>query len=940
MSTNNNNNTYRRTRMQNNRNNNYGPQNSKPRRMPDSFHHPVNNNSGPDLNVGVYKNERFIFQMTNLVGVVARITNKQAETFEGIFKTLSHKLEVMLDKVHKVDKSNPSWQPCRSDIQPCMVFKPEEIVNLQFLNADPNYAIIGDNFTDGAISRKSNGQVMEKELQPWVSDSHPDDDDDLLESSNTNGWDPNEMFRTNQDKFQIMTTYDPNLTQYTTPMPSHNTEEFQQHVEKAAALAREIESSASYKHRMELENTKDEETLHSAVVREENNSSNTSSSLQQKSQTSTASSVSTPSSLLSNRLMKTSLSGNYSDIVSNPKPANAVVNNIHHTPQQPQQQQPQQPQQQQQQQQISAVQQQQQHQPLQHPHQQLHHHQQPQSHSSRTEIDEFKDFKENFNMQINMSASVSSPPSSMVNNISNVPSQMPVSNNNNNTHAAMVPSTPSSTSIAVTTAVANNTVNGATTSSTLPNSTNATLTQPVGSKSNDESNSEGTSENTEKRNYTLNPNANEFKPRVSSLDTLIIQQQHTPQLQPPVNNNQLQHQQHLQQQLLHTQQQQSKLVQQQQQQQHQQQLQQLVTQQPQMVPPTVGSPPVLYTASGVPSILATQPPQPQFVYTQKYPASAKRATVSARVTNELATPQSANVMAGAPLISQSGVPQMFITPTGLAPYNSVRLMLPGPIFYDPNAVGPNHMFLPAQMIPQLPQLAGGPATAVVSNIHPHLIAQQQSQQQQQQQQPNNNNNGGGNGCPDNGSGAPTPVHYLGPPPQLPSQQHMQQQQHQQQQQQQQQNSHQHYPVTPSTSLAFQPHHQVTIGQPGAGHLQSTTHQSQVIISPFLPNFQNAHHHQAGGYAATMPPTTPGAGALQGQVPPGSTIHPHSLVHPHSMFIAAPNQQGATPAQLGQFVAVNSLGPPNMTAPHPQPLLYNIQQIPQSMHGPSYQHGQG
>ena len=59
-----------------------------------------------------------------------------------------------------------------------------------------------------------------------------------------------------------------------TPLPAHNTEEFKTYEENAAMVAREIESSLNYKQRVELENTKDEETLHSAVVRESQSSKN------------------------------------------------------------------------------------------------------------------------------------------------------------------------------------------------------------------------------------------------------------------------------------------------------------------------------------------------------------------------------------------------------------------------------------------------------------------------------------------------------------------------------------------------------------------------------------------------------------------------------------------------------------------------------------------
>ena len=51
-----------------------------------------------------------------------------------------------------------------------------------------------------------------------MSDTNPEealDDVDILEGGKSNGWDAMDMFRTNRDKFQIESTYDPNMGQYT-----------------------------------------------------------------------------------------------------------------------------------------------------------------------------------------------------------------------------------------------------------------------------------------------------------------------------------------------------------------------------------------------------------------------------------------------------------------------------------------------------------------------------------------------------------------------------------------------------------------------------------------------------------------------------------------------------------------------------------------------------
>ncbi|KAE8277504.1 Ataxin-2-like protein Ataxin-2 domain protein Ataxin-2-related protein [Larimichthys crocea] len=91
-----------------------------------------------------------------------------------------------------------------------------------------------------------------------------------LENDASNGWDANEMFRYNEVKYGVTSTYDSSLSMYTVPLEKGNSEVFRQREARAARLASEIESSPQYRHRVGLENDegKSEEDKYSAVVRD------------------------------------------------------------------------------------------------------------------------------------------------------------------------------------------------------------------------------------------------------------------------------------------------------------------------------------------------------------------------------------------------------------------------------------------------------------------------------------------------------------------------------------------------------------------------------------------------------------------------------------------------------------------------------------------------
>ncbi|XP_053196908.1 ataxin-2-like protein [Scomber japonicus] len=222
---------------------------------------------------GVYNNARMLHFLTAVVGSTCDIRVKNGSMFEGIFKTLSSRCELAVDAVHKrsEDDSSTSAQPRWEDITDTMIFSPSDLVTMICRDVDLNYAT-KDTFTDTAISStRVNGEHKEKVLQRWEGgDSNGESYN--LENDASNGWDANEMFRYNEVKYGVTSTYDSSLSMYTVPLERGNSDTYRQREARAARLASEIESSPQYRHRVSLENDdgKSEEEKYSAVVRDGN----------------------------------------------------------------------------------------------------------------------------------------------------------------------------------------------------------------------------------------------------------------------------------------------------------------------------------------------------------------------------------------------------------------------------------------------------------------------------------------------------------------------------------------------------------------------------------------------------------------------------------------------------------------------------------------------
>ncbi|XP_075875579.1 ataxin-2 isoform X5 [Nelusetta ayraudi] len=218
---------------------------------------------------GVYANPRMVHVLTSVVGTKCELKVKNGAVYEGVFKTYGPECDLVLDAAHRksLDLSIP---PRKEDIVDSIIFKATDAVAVTFKDVDLNFAK-KDNFTDAAVGGRINGEHKEKDLEPWDGgETHNSDSLESLDTDVSNGWDPNDMFKFNEEKYGVLSTYDSSLSTYTVPLERDNSEEFLKREARAAQLADEIEASATYKARVALENDeRSEEEKFTAVVRGE-----------------------------------------------------------------------------------------------------------------------------------------------------------------------------------------------------------------------------------------------------------------------------------------------------------------------------------------------------------------------------------------------------------------------------------------------------------------------------------------------------------------------------------------------------------------------------------------------------------------------------------------------------------------------------------------------
>uniref|UniRef100_A0A8C7DCB1 Ataxin 2 n=1 Tax=Oncorhynchus kisutch TaxID=8019 RepID=A0A8C7DCB1_ONCKI len=219
----------------------------------------------------VYDDGVIFFFSFHLQGTNCELKVKNGMVYDGVFKTYSPECDLVLDAAN-IKSPGPSVGLRQEDLVDSIIFKASDVVVVHFRDVDFNYAR-KDNFTDTAVGGRINGEHKEKDLEPWDGGRQQHMVSGSLESLDTdvsNGWDPNDMFKYNEEQYGIKSTYDSSLSTYTVALERDNSEEFLKREARAAQLAEEIEASSTYKSRVALENDeRSEEEKYTAVVRGE-----------------------------------------------------------------------------------------------------------------------------------------------------------------------------------------------------------------------------------------------------------------------------------------------------------------------------------------------------------------------------------------------------------------------------------------------------------------------------------------------------------------------------------------------------------------------------------------------------------------------------------------------------------------------------------------------
>jgi len=111
---------------------------------------------GRSVAPGVYNNTFFMHTATSLVGSVVEVRLRSGNTYEGVFRTFSGNFDIALELPSCIE---PKSDECKT-VPKHIIFPADTVVTIIAKDFDAQYATAGAFQTDGAISDKCNGKLI------------------------------------------------------------------------------------------------------------------------------------------------------------------------------------------------------------------------------------------------------------------------------------------------------------------------------------------------------------------------------------------------------------------------------------------------------------------------------------------------------------------------------------------------------------------------------------------------------------------------------------------------------------------------------------------------------------------------------------------------------------------------------------------------------------
>ncbi|OTF75173.1 ataxin-2-like protein, partial [Euroglyphus maynei] len=204
--------------------------------------------------------------MTSLIGCLIEVKLKSGERYEGILKTFSSEFQLalcsaaLIDNIDEEKRCQPTTNSTSNNIGnllaalereenvvETLVINAKNLVTFKAVNVDLDFATKKAVMTDSEIAKHDGNAKQHRELVPWDGgDDSIDGHDSLgLDSSLddhsglslggiggsgnvSNGWKTEDMFKLNESKYNIETTYQDDMSEYTIKLEHRNDEEYRQ----------------------------------------------------------------------------------------------------------------------------------------------------------------------------------------------------------------------------------------------------------------------------------------------------------------------------------------------------------------------------------------------------------------------------------------------------------------------------------------------------------------------------------------------------------------------------------------------------------------------------------------------------------------------------------------------------------------------------------------